>query len=57
LTEATTGKFARSKKRESAASWDRKIENAQNIGDFSERVALIENLSICELAGSLKFAG
>ncbi len=33
-----------------------KIKNAQNIGDFSDYVASIENLSIYELAGSLKFA-
>ena len=57
MTEATTGIFARSKKSESAASWDQKIKNAQNIGDFSDQVALTGNLSLRELAGSLKFAG
>jgi hypothetical protein len=36
LTEATTGIFARGKKREGEASWGRKIKNAQNIGDFSD---------------------
>ena len=34
-----------------------KIKNAQNIGDFGERVTAKESLSLCELACSLKFAG
>jgi hypothetical protein len=34
-----------------------KIKNAQNIGDFSDRCVSKENLSIRELACSLKFAG
>ena len=34
-----------------------KIKTPKNIGDFSERVAAKENLSMCELACCLKFAG
>jgi hypothetical protein len=56
-TEATFGKSALGKKSKSATGRARKIENAQNTGDFSDRVAALENLSIRELAGSLKFAG
>jgi hypothetical protein len=44
-------------KSESATGRARIIENAQNIGDFSDRRVAKENLSIRELAGSLKFAG
>jgi hypothetical protein len=54
-TDATFGKFARGKTSESATRRGQKIENAQNIGDFSDLVAEIENLSLYELAGSPKF--
>jgi hypothetical protein len=39
------------------ARQDQKIKNAQNIGDFSDLYAVVENLSLYELACSLKFAG
>jgi hypothetical protein len=55
-TKATSGVFARGEKLESAARLAGEIENAQNIGSFSDRVAVIEILSRCERAGMPKFA-